>query len=159
MENAEKYLLKVIIKKISRNEAFKLYNNLIKAEVDKLNNALIRGRNRINNILAILGNTKSSLFDNVYFHYQDKPLETEESIAERPKLRRQRSDEIAKKEKKISPELFKTYFDYLSPSSMHRALNETKNLKESRQQVNAIENRLTNLCETLKIAPQVMQKN
>ena len=112
--NAEKYLLKIIIKKISKNEALELYNSLIKPDVRTLNNALNRGRNRRNNILAILDKIKSSLFDNVYFHYQDKLSEAGESIAQGTKLRRQRSDEIAKKEKKISLDLFKRYFDYLN---------------------------------------------
>ena len=98
MKDAEKCLLKIIIEKISRNEALKLYNSLIKPDVDMLNNALSRGKNS-RNILAILDNIKSSLFD-VYFHYQDKSSETEESIAERTKLRRQRSDEIIKKKRR-----------------------------------------------------------
>ena len=49
-----------------------------------------------------------------------------ESIAERVKLRRQRSAEIAKNEMKISFELFGRYFGYSSPSDMYKALNETK---------------------------------
>ena len=151
--NAEKYLLKIIIKKISKNEALELYNSLIKPDVRTLNNALNRGRNRRNNILAILDKIKSSLFDNVYFHYQDKLSEAEESIAQGTKLRRQRSDEIAKKEKKISLDLFKRYFDYLNPNSMYKALNETKISGKNRAQVNTIENRLTNLIETLKSSP------
>ena len=109
LKNAEKYLLKIIIKEISRNEALEVYNSLIKPDVDMLKLSI--GKNRRNNILAILDNIKSSLFDNVYLHYQDKSSETEESIAERTKLRRQRSDEIAKNEKNISLELFKRYFD------------------------------------------------
>ena len=139
LKKAEKYMLQIIIKKISTNEAFELYNSLIKPDVHTLNNALSRGRNRRNNILAILDNIKSSLFDNVYFHYQDKSSETEESIAQRTKLRRQRSDEIAKKEKKVSLDLFKRYFDYLNPSSMYKALNETKISGKNRAQVNTIE--------------------
>ena len=53
------------------------------------------------------------------------PLESEESIAERTKLRRQRFDEIANKGKKIDPELLREYFDYLSLSDMYKNLNET----------------------------------
>ena len=99
--NAEKYLLKIIIKKISKNEALELYNSLIKPDVRTLNNALNRGRNRRNNILAILDKIKSSLFDNVYFHYQDKLSEAEESIAQGTKLRRQRDlMKLLKKERR-----------------------------------------------------------
>ena len=58
----KKHLLKVIIKKISRNEALEIYISLIKPDVDTLNNELSRGRNRGNNILATLDNIKSSLF-------------------------------------------------------------------------------------------------
>ena len=77
MKNAEKYLLKIIIKEISRNEALEVYNSLIKPDVDTLKNALSIGKNRRNNILAIPDNIKSSLFDNIYLHYQDKSSETE----------------------------------------------------------------------------------
>ena len=48
MKDAEKCLLKIIIDKISRNEALKLYNSLIKPDVDMLNNALSRGKNSRN---------------------------------------------------------------------------------------------------------------
>ena len=58
LKNEEKCLLKIIIKKISRNEALELYSSLIKPDVDTLNNALSRGRNRRNNILPILDNIK-----------------------------------------------------------------------------------------------------
>ena len=50
--------------------------------------------------------------------------------------------------------MFGRYFGYLSPSDMYKALNETKkNPEENRAEVNAIENRLTNLIETLKSSP------
>ena len=77
----------------------------------------------------------------------------EESIAERVKLRRQRSAKTAKKEKKISLEFFRRYFGYSSPSDMSKALNETKKPGKNRAEVNTIENRLTNLIETLKSSP------
>ena len=74
-------------------------------------------------------------------------------MQKKSKLRRQSLDEIAKKEKKISLELVREYFGYSSPSDTCKALNETKNLKKNRVQVNAIENRLTNLIKTLKCSP------
>ena len=77
----------------------------------------------------------------------------QESIAERVKLRRQRSAEIAKKEKKISFELFGRYFGYSSLTVKYKTLNGTKNPKENRTEVNTIENSLTNLIETLKSSP------
>ena len=98
----------------------------------------------------ILDNIKSSLFESFYFHHKYKSLETEESIAERTKLKRQRSDEVTKKEKKISSKLFGRYSGYSSPSDMYKALNETKNSEENKRQLNTIENKLANLIEVLK---------
>ena len=64
-------------------------------------------------------------------HYSNDNLEpeTEEGMTERIKSRKQRSAEIANKEKKISLELFRKYFGYFSPSNMYMALNETKKLR------------------------------
>ena len=124
LKNAEQYLLKIIIKKISKNEALKLYKTLIKPDIDTLKNASSRGKNRRNNILNILNNIESSLFEGLYFHYKYKSLETEESIAERTKLRRQRLDEIAQKEK-ISFELFERYFGYSKSYVQDSEWNET----------------------------------
>ena len=61
-------------------------------------------------------------------------LESEKSAGERNitkkvKLRSQRFDEIAKKEKKISIELFKRYFSYLSPSCILQIFEWDKKLK------------------------------
>ena len=38
----------------------------------------------------------------------------------------------------INPKLFKEYFEYLSPSDMHKKLNETIGSEENKAQVNAI---------------------
>ena len=70
-----------------------------------------------NNILNVLKNLES-VFTGVCLNYSDKSSESEESIAERIKLRRQRSDEIAEKEKTIDLESLKKYFEYSSPSDM-----------------------------------------
>ena len=130
-KNAEKYLLEIIIKKISENDALKLYNSLIKPEVAALEKASSRGKNKRNKTLNILNNIESSFYESLYLHYSDDNLEpeTEEGMAERIKLRKQRSAEIANKEKKISLELFRKYFGYFSPSDMYKALNETKKLR------------------------------
>ena len=51
----------------------------------------------------------------------------ERSIAERTKLRRQRLDEIKRKEQNINNELFKKYFtDYQSPNNIYKKLSETE---------------------------------
>ena len=68
------------------------------------------------------------------------PSELEESIVERTKLRRQRSDEIANKEKMIDLKLFREYFEYLSPSDMYKNLNKTIDSEENKAQINAIKN-------------------
>ena len=101
----------------------------------------------------ILDNIKSSLFEGFYFHHKYKSLETEESIAEITKLKRQISDEVTKKQKKISSKLFGRYSGYSSPSDMYKALNETKNLEENEAEVNKIEDKLVNLIEALKSSP------
>ena len=97
LKNAEKYLLEIITTKTSKDEARKLYNDLIKPDVDALKHVKGKGKNKRDNIL----NIESSLFEGVYYHCKDVPKETEyeRSIAERAKLRRQRLDEV-KKEKK-----------------------------------------------------------
>ena len=81
------------------------------------------------------------------------PSELEESIVERTKLRRQRSDEIANKEKMIDPKLFREYFEYLSPSDMYKNLNKTISSEENKAQVNAIKDKLANLMEAVKRSP------
>ena len=95
-------MLKITTKKISKNEALKLYNNLIRPDVDALKQAKCKGKNKRNNILNILNNIESSLFEGAYYHYKDvsKKTEYERSIAEGAKLRTQRLDEVKKREKK-----------------------------------------------------------
>ena len=68
-----------------------------------------------------------------------------EFIAERTKLRRQISNEIANKEKMIDPELFREYFEYLSPSDMYNTLSDTKNTEKQNIQVNLIKSGLIDL--------------
>ena len=57
-----------------------------------------KSKGRRNNILSVLKNLES-VFTGVYLDYSDKPSESEseQCIAERTKLRRHRSDEIAKR--------------------------------------------------------------
>ena len=74
-------------------------------------------------------------------------------IAERNKLRKQRFNEIIKKQNMISPGLFEKYFDYSNPGDMSKTLNETTGWEENKGQVNKIENRLANLMEELKSSP------
>ena len=75
----------------------KLYNTLIKPDVNVLSNAISRDKSKRNNILNVLNNIESSVFEGLYFNYEDESSELEESLAKRTKLRRQISDEISKK--------------------------------------------------------------
>ena len=70
--------------------------------MDALKQVKSKGRNKRENILNILNNIESSLFEGVYYHYKDvsKKTEYERSIAEGTKLRTQRLDEVKKRLKK-----------------------------------------------------------
>ena len=116
-------MLKIVVKKICKNEARKLYKNLIEPKVIELTRAKSsRGKNKRLNILNIYNNVKSSIFEGVYFHYFNEPVITKESIADRVKLRRQRLDIIEKKKKNIRNLLFYHYFDYSNPDIMIKKL-------------------------------------
>ena len=75
----------------------KLYNTLIKPDVNVLSNAISRDKSKRNNILNVLNNIESIVFEGLYFNYEDESSELEERVAKRTKLRRQISDEISKK--------------------------------------------------------------
>ena len=103
LKNAKDFLEKIIIQKISEKDAKKLYSDLITSDVTKLKNAKVKGKNKRNNILNVLENVES-IFNGKCLHYKDEQSKSEsEDIAERTKLKRQRFDEIANKEKKIDP--------------------------------------------------------
>ena len=121
LKNAKKFWTEVTTRKTTKSEAKKLYNKLIQKDIDTLE------RDKINrfekyNILNILNNV-GSIFTGAYLHYKNVPRETmfERSIAERTKLRRERLNEIKRKEQKINNELLKEYFtDYRSPSHVYK---------------------------------------
>ena len=74
-------------------------------------NSKRNGKDKRNNILNILINIQSVVFDGICFDYNDKlEYKSEESIANRIKLRRGRFDEIKRKEQKINNKLFKALF-------------------------------------------------
>ena len=101
LKNVEQFLLEIVTKKkYSKNEAYKLYENLIEPRVIELTRAKNNRSKKRLNILIIYNNVKSSIFKDLYFHYFDKPKITEESIAERIKLRKQKLDIIDRKKKK-----------------------------------------------------------
>ena len=70
---------------------------------DKISGWCGRNKNKRNKALNILNNIESSLFEGEsFYHYKDVTEETEyeKSIAERAKVKRQRLDEVTKREKK-----------------------------------------------------------
>ena len=73
LDKAKSFLLKIGTEKIRKNEACDLYNSLIKSSVAALKNVLGRGKSKRKNILDVLNNIKSSLFDGIYLHYKDVP--------------------------------------------------------------------------------------
>ena len=132
MNKAKDFLLKISTESISKNEAQELYNNLIKPDVGALKKSKGRSKNIRLNILNILENIKSSLFEGYYSNCKDlfeesnetdmPELESEESaakrnIASRAKLRRKILNTI-KEKKNNNNELFSHYFNYSSPSNM-----------------------------------------
>ena len=101
-----------------------------------------------------MSNLGSVVYDDVYIDHRDKPEpETEESIAERTKLRRKRSGEIAKKEKMINCKLFRQYFECLNPNGMYKNLNKTADSEKNKAKVNTIKYTLANLIEKIKSNP------
>ena len=68
-----------------------------------------------------------------------------ESIEERTKLRKQRLNEIAKKEKTTDNNLLKENFEYSSPNDICKNLNTTTDREEKNPEVNKRKNNLTDL--------------
>ena len=110
---------------------------MITTDITALEKSKSKDNDRRKNILNVLRNLESS-FTGVYLNYSNKPSESEKNVAERTKLRRQRSDEIAGKENIIDPELFREYFEYLSPCVMYNNMNKTTGSEENKAQVHAI---------------------
>ena len=152
MKNAKKLLVKITTQKIGEKEPHELYYDLKTPDITRLKNPKSKGRNKRHKILEVLENLES-VFTGTYLHYKDVPSESEESIAERTKLRRQRSDEIANKEKMIDLKLFREYFEYLSPSDMYKNLNNTIASEKNEAQANVIKDNLANLMEEFKNSP------
>ena len=65
---------------------------------------------------------------------------------ERIKSRKERLDEIKRKEQNINNLLFKEYFtDYWGPSNMYKKLSETENAKINKTKVDSIKKILSKL--------------
>ena len=80
---------------------------------------------------------------------------TEESIADRMKLRRQKLDIIAKTNKKGKKNrmLFNYYFDYLSPDIMFKRLRDVSD-KKNKNLVESIDKNLTKMKNIIKNVPK-----
>ena len=155
VNNAEQFLLEIVAKKIRKNEARKLYKNLIEPKSIELTRAKnIRGKNKRLNILNIYSNIKSGIFNDVYFHYFNKPKITEETIAERIKLRKKRLNIIDKNKKNINNELFKHYFSYLNPTIMLERLKNASDEK-NKDMVELINKKLTKLKILLRMCLKI----
>ena len=98
LENAKNFWTEVTARKTPKSEAKELYNELIQKDIDTLEKSKSDKPEKYN-ILSILENV-GTIFTGVYLHYKDVPKETmfERSIAERIKSRKERLDEIERKE-------------------------------------------------------------
>ena len=141
--------MKITTQNISEKEVHELYSDLIAPDIIELEKTKGKAKEKRYNILNVLKNSKS-VFTGSYFHYKDMPSESEETIVEKTKLRRQKSNEIANKKKMINPTLFKEYFEYLSPSDMYKNLNKAIGSEENKAQVSVIKDKLANLMEVVK---------
>ena len=124
--------MKITTQKLSEKEALKLYSDLIILDIATLEKSKSKSKKMRKNISNVQKNLES-VFTGVYF--------------QRTKLRKQRLDETAKKERMINPKMFREYLD------MYKDLNKTTGLEENKAQVNRIKNRLANLMEAFKSSP------
>ena len=73
-------------------------------------------------------------------------------------LRRDRLNEIAKKEKTIDNNLFKEHLEYSSASNLYKNLNTATDIEENKIKVNKIKNNLADLIWNLKMIQQINRK-
>ena len=155
LKNAKKFWTEVTTHKTTKSEAEKLYNELIQKDIDTLKK-IKSNKPEKHNILNILENV-GTIFTGSYLHYKHVPKETisERSIADRTKLRRQKSDGIERKEQNKNNLLFSEYFtDYQSPSNMYKKLIETKNAEINQTKVDFIKKILSKLQKTVDYVPK-----
>ena len=79
--------MKIYTKKISEKKAHELYSDLITPDINVLETSKSKGKDSRNNILNVLKNLES-VFISVDLNYSEKPSESEESIAERKKIKK-----------------------------------------------------------------------
>ena len=113
-----------------------------------------------------------SIFDGVYLNFFDKQSESEESMAERAKLRRQRHSEIAERErfdnfleqskeeqKDTDMDLFRKYFFYEKPDMIVRVLHNLKIKTNNYEIASLIHNSFKDLADKSKEMPAGTNKN
>ena len=146
LKNTKKVWTKITKNEISRNEAKKLYKELIQKDIDALKREKSNSIKK-NNILELIKNI-GAIFTGAYLHYEEVPKETifEINIAERVKSRRQRLDIINKKKENINNKLFSDYFDYSNPDTMIKRLIDASDKKNK----NMVESINKNLNKTKK---------
>ena len=160
LKNAKKFWTKITKSKISKNEANKLYKELIQKDFDARKREKSNSTKK-NNILKIFENI-NAIFTGTYLHYGKLPKETkfERSIADRIKSRKERLDIINKNEENINNELFKEYFDYSNPDTMIKRLknvndeinkNMVESINKSLNNLNVPENKTFKIEENKKI--------
>ena len=98
LKNAKKFLVKIATQKINEKEAPKLYSDLITPDITALEQTEGKGKDSRNNILNVLKNLES-VFNGLCLNYCDKQSESEESVAERTKLRREDLMKLLKKKR------------------------------------------------------------
>ena len=84
----------------------------------------------------------------------EKKSKPEKTVGERTKLRKQTLNEIAKNEKNISLELFRKYFEYLSPVDMYKNLNDSINTERNKIQTESIKNAFTDFKKDTENTPK-----
>ena len=95
----KKIWTKITKSKVSKNDAKRLYKELIQKDIDALKREKSNSIKK-NNILKILENINAT-FSGTYFHYRKLPKKTtaERNIAENVELRKKRLDTIKKRKK------------------------------------------------------------
>ena len=143
--------MEVTTSEITKSEANKLYNKLITKYIDALE---IEKINDIRKYILDILNNMNSIFTGTYFLHKDVPKVAmfEWSIAERLKLRRERTNGIKRKEQTISNELFKEYFS--DASNVFKKLCERKNAEINKTQVDLIKKVLSRLQRTIDYVPK-----
>ena len=106
LNNAEQFLPKIAAKKVIKNEVHKLYKNLIEPKVGKLTNANGKSKDNRSNILNILENIESSIFDGYYYHYFDKPKITNKKYCKKGTIKKAKIEYNQRERKKHKQWIF-----------------------------------------------------